>query len=145
MLEIVRRLVWSAVIATVCAYAGLLLLGGAVEVYANIIMKQPTIIRDRISPGTHQLSGMIMVHNSCDELLQSADKLSDTQYEITFQTWREPSTPCITEDIPREFHATVFAPSFGVQFSAQVDNSQIPIAVIRDLATTTIPLPDEQQ
>lgn len=144
MLDVVRRLVWSAVTAVVVTYAGLLLIGGAMEVYANAVMRPPTIIRDRVSPGMHQLSGTLMVHNSCDDLLQSADKLSDTQYQIVFQTWREPSTPCTTGDIPRTFNATVFAPAFGINITAQLDNAQIPIAVIREIATTSVPLPDEQ-
>lgn len=137
-----RSLVWLVLIVAV----GL----GATFLVANAIIRAqfkpiiPILARDNVGIGSHTLSGNVPVQSTCDEVIVDTAKTSDTSYTILFSTWREPYIPsCISQEVQREFHAIIFAPSLGVSFTATLNGAPIPIAVIREIplhAPTSTPI-----
>lgn len=130
-MAVVRSLVWLFLIIVM----GL----GATLVVANAIIRaqlkpqKPLIVRDSIGTGSHTLSGVVMVPSPCDEVTIETLRRSTTSYEIVFKTWREPAiVPCLLQETAREFHAVIFAPSFGVSLTASIDGVPIPTAVISE-------------
>lgn len=92
---------------------------------------RPVIVRDELAPNQHYLSGMIMVDNTCDQLTLSTKAISDTNFELVFGTWREPSSAvCADDPSPRSFRALLFAPAAGVSFIATYNGRSLPIAVV---------------
>jgi hypothetical protein len=132
--DIVRSMVWFAIVATATSYAIFAVLGNFAA--ASAADEGPIPVRDLLEPGVHHLSGMVMVPSACDELTVRAQQISTTTYQLAFQTWQDPSVPCPTDPTPREFNVVAFAPSTGVEFSAALDGRQFPIAVIPDVMST---------
>ena len=74
---------------------------------------------------------MVMVHSSCAELSVHTTQISQTEFQLQFTTWNEPTLPsCVEEDTPRSFRALVFAPSVGITFTATLDDQPLIISVI---------------
>lgn len=133
-MDIVRRLVWFAIVATAAFFAIFVVLGDfATSAWSN----NTTAIRDVVSPGTHTLSGMVVLPLSCDELSVTTNQASPTLYQILFQTWQDPSIQCESSPTPRLFQTIVFAPSAGVSFAASLDGKSLPITVLPEQATTS--------
>lgn len=140
MSEMVRRLVWFTIIASIIAYTAYLAAGSFVEAKAA---ESPVVVRDNVGPNEHQLSGMVMVPSSCYELMVRTAQLSRTDFQLIFTTWLDPSITCKhPTEVPREFHAMLFAPAAGVHISALLDDKDIPIAVIPTVThhSTTTPM-----
>jgi hypothetical protein len=89
----------------------------------------PVVVRDVLSEGEHHLYGKILVASSCDEVTIKTDMISTNKYELSFTTWREPEAICIQAPTERVFDTIIFAPTIGVNFSAKLDDTEIPIAV----------------
>ena len=123
------RLGWFSVVAIAIAYALYLIVGSIVNAEASGA-HAPVLIRDAVQANVHQLSGMIMVPTSCDELSVTKQTISPTNYALVFETWREPSIACTSDATPRPFQVTVFAPATGVYFSATLNGIAVPIAVV---------------
>lgn len=136
MADIFRRLLWFFIVSCAIAYAFFLLIGSTIHA-AAIDQSRVVVARDSLSQGAHNLSGMVMVHSTCDELSVRSVQLSDTLYQLQFSTWNEPSVQsCSKEDTPRSFRALVFAPSAGVYFSATLDDEPLTISVIPSIEHT---------
>lgn len=132
IVAILRSLVWLLLILVV----GL----GSTSIVANAVVgaqaksQRVVIVRDGIGAGSHTLSGTIPVASVCDEVTVTTERMSSTTYALRFKTWREPSIPsCTLQEATREFHAVVFASSFGVSFSASINGEPIRIAVIEEV------------
>lgn len=129
MRETVLHVLWFSVVSCALAYVFFIVAG-------NLIFESaagsydPVMIRDELSPGLHHLSGIVTVPQTCDELVVHISQLSSFTYELSFQTWQEPSVPCEKTPTARYFSDLVFAPSLGVDFVATVDQSPLPIAVV---------------
>lgn len=131
-LAILRSLVWLFLILTV----GL----GSTSIVANAVVASQAknqrvfIVRDGIGAGSHTLSGTIPVSSSCEEVTVTTERTSSTTYALRFKTWKEPSIPtCADQEATRQFHAVVFASSYGITFGATVNGEPIRIAVIEDV------------
>lgn len=117
------------VAASAVAY-GCTLVGTGIVAADSAGAYRPVIVRDSVSANQHQLSGMVMVDASCDELTLHTVQLSDTSYELQFGTWREPSVDCDGAATPRPFRTQLFAPAAGVDFIATYNGKSLPIAVV---------------
>ncbi|OGG50793.1 hypothetical protein A2763_02610 [Candidatus Kaiserbacteria bacterium RIFCSPHIGHO2_01_FULL_54_36] len=129
MREIVQRMVWFTIVASAIAYATYLVAGSIVSAQASRT-HAPIIIRDELGGGVHRLSGMVMVPTPCHELILRTEEVSKSDYALLFKTWREPSTVCEAEEVPRHFRAMLFAPASGVDFTATLDGKGFPIVVM---------------
>ena len=130
MADIFRRLLWFFIVSCAIAYALFLIAGSTIHA-AAIDQSRIVAARDSLSQNAHNLSGMVMVHSSCAELSVHTQQLSQTQFELQFTTWNEPSLPsCAQEDTPRSFRALVFAPSVGITFTASLDGEALILSVI---------------
>ena len=134
MADIVRRLVWFAIVATAASFAIFVVLGNFAALSASD--QGPVPIRDIISSDTHHLSGMILLPLACDELSVQPEQVSPTEYELAFQTWQDPSVPCPAQPTPRTFETVAFAPASGITFIAALDGKGFPIIVIPDASST---------
>ena len=88
------------------------------------------IVRDTLKPGEHHLSGTIVLPSACESFTVRTTQLDTFRYHLTFETWREPQRDC--EDIPvsRPFQTVVFAPAFGVSFTADIGGVPLPFTII---------------
>ncbi len=129
MPDLVRRLFEFAIFATCAAFFAFFLAEKGMSVFAD---EQNTLVhvRDVIGPGVHELSGMIMLGSICEQLRIENEKQSPTHYHLKIKTWTEPYRDCIREETPRKFQTTVFAPAYGVIFTAELDGKPLEIAVI---------------
>ncbi len=127
--DVIRRMVWFFVVASFVAYATFLVAGSIVNAQTSGIV-EPSIIRDELGPGVHRLIGMVMVPSSCDQLSVHTDKIAAFAFNLSFSTWRDPVVACSKEEVPRPFHAVLFAPAAGVDFVATLDGKNLPIEVI---------------
>ncbi len=134
MIDTLRRLVWFGIVATAAFFAVFVVLGNFI-VFSS--QGEPAAIHDIISPGVHEMSGIVMVPMACDELSVETQRLSSTTYQLAFQTWRDPSVACPQVSTARPFETFVFAPSFGIAFLGTLDGKFIPISITSDLATST--------
>lgn len=132
MQQVLRSLVWLFLILFLGF--GLTLIVANQIIRAQLKSAQPILVRDSVGPGSHTLSGVVPVQSTCDEITVNTEKTSNDSFMLVFNTWREPYVPtCVQGDVTREFHAVVFAPSFGVTFSAAVDGTPMPVAVIPEV------------
>lgn len=131
--EIIRRLVWFFFVASIGSYAVFLLVGGTIHAEA-IDLSRVVQVRDVLKPGVHALSGMVMVSRTCDELVVATQEISATVHKLEFKTWQQPSIPCITEDVPRSFRASVVAPAAGVDFIATLNDLPLTVVVYQEIA-----------
>lgn len=130
MADIFRRMLWFFIVCCAIAYAFFLLIGSTINTRA-IDESRTVVARDALSQGAHNLSGMVMVRSTCDELTVRTKQLSFDTYLLQFTTWNQPSiASCAKEDTPRSFRALVFAPSVGVRFTATLDDEPLRITVI---------------
>lgn len=130
MWDLIRRLVWFAIVASAFSYVVLLVLGSIVYAQAARLYA-PVLIRDELRVGVHHLSGIIMVPSRCDQLSLHTEQVSTTTYFLVFTTWHEPSVNCDNEEeVPRSFREVVFAPSTGVRFIASLDGRPFPVVTI---------------
>lgn len=135
MLDTVRRLVWFSIVATAASFAVFLVLGNFATAGAE--NEGPVPVRDVVTAGAHQLTGMLLLPLSCDELSVEPEQISGTVYELAFETWQDPSVPCAQTPTPRSFEAVVFAPSVGVSFTAALDGQMFPIQILPDFSTSS--------
>ena len=127
--EIASRMFWFTLVAVAVAYAAYLIGGSVVNAQASGAY-EPIVIRDVLGPGSHHLSGMIMVPTPCHQLSLRTETISPTSYQLLFRTWDEPSVDCSKEEMTRPFRAVLFAPAAGVDFIATLDGKGIPIKVL---------------
>ena len=130
--DIVRRIVWFAIVLVAFSYAVFFVLGNFLTAQAED--QGPVQILDTLAPSSHTLTGMMFVPQSCDELLVRTEELATSTYELLFSTWEDPAVACSEDAVPREFRAALIAPSTGITFTASLDGRPIPI-----LVTPTIP------
>ena len=128
MSELVFRVAWFSVAALAVSFATYLIVGSIVNAHAGGADDR-TVIRDIVGPGSHHLSGMVMVPSPCHELSLRTEAISPTRYQLLFRTWHEPSVDCKSGETPRPFHAVLFAPAAGVDFFATLDDKTLPIQV----------------
>lgn len=126
--EIVRRLVWFFIVSAAIAYSVFFVVGRML--YADAKDADTVLIRDSIEKGVHHLTGMVMVHTTCTELTVKPEAVSDSRYHLAFETWDVPTVTCEREETPRHFSAIVFAPAYGVHFTASVDGEPLSISVL---------------
>ena len=126
-------MVWFFVVATAISYATYITAGSIVSAQASGVY-EPIMVRDVLGPGSHHLSGMVMVPTPCHELTLRTEALSATTYELLFRTWHEPSVKCDAEKMPRPFRAVLFAPATGVEFVATLDGKSLPVQVLPSTA-----------
>ena len=88
------------------------------------------VIRDEFSTGSHHLSGMVMVRETCDELKEHVEQLGASAYKIVFETWKQPAVPCAQGPVPRVFHDALSAPVENVDFIAMQDGAPLPITIV---------------
>lgn len=131
MADIIRRMVWFGVVASLLAYGTYIVIGTTVS---SSSAQTVTVIRDEISRGEHRMSGIVVVPSTCQQLSVRAEKLSESAYVLVFRTWSDPALPCPDTSAPRSFHAVVFAPATGVTFSATLDDKILPIRVEQFIA-----------
>ncbi len=129
MPDLIRRLAWFAVVASISSYAVLLVAGSFVHARAARAY-DPVVIRDELGVGVHHLSGMVVVPFNCDQLSMHVEKNSTTTYALEFKTWRDPAVPCDIPDVPRAFREVLFAPSAGIHIQASIDGRSFPVALI---------------
>lgn len=129
MSELIRHLVWFFLIASAVAYAIFLTAGSFITAQA-IDATHIVQARDELAPGEHRLSGIVMVPTTCTELSVRTEKLSDTEYNLAFTTWEEPSVNCKVDDTPRAFHAILFAPAAGIHIIGTIDGAPLTIVAI---------------
>ena len=135
MWDMVRRLVWFAIVSSAASFAIFAVLGNFA--IAGAENAGPVFIRDVLSPGVHRFSGMLLVPLACDELSVQSKPMSSTTFQLIFETWQDPSIQCPEEPTPREFRTVVFAPSAGVTFFATLDGRGFPIQILPDLSAST--------
>lgn len=128
MRDLAVRFAWLFIVLVVLAYLVFLFLGSFITAHA-IDESRIVTIRDSLQPGVHQLSGMVMVPRTCAELAVQTTALSSSTYALQFTTWNEPSVACITDDTPRAFTTTVFAPAAGVRFVGSLDDAPLSVVV----------------
>ena len=126
--DVIRHLVWFFIVSSAVAYGSFLLIGSAIHADAAG-SRRAVIIRDELARGVHDLSGMLMVPSTCQQITVRGDKVDKFTYRLAFTTWDEPAVVCAKEETPRAFRTTVFAPSVGVDFNATLDEIALPIAV----------------
>ena len=131
-------MVWFSVIASVTAYATFLVAGSFVNAQAASVAAA-IVVRDELSPGSHHISGMVMVPSPCYQLSVHTDALSSTSYNLTFRTWKDSAVECPPDEVPRQFHEALFAPAAGVDFFATLDGASIPILVLPVVPDPRIP------
>lgn len=129
MLELLRHLVWMSLICVSIAYTVFVVVGGAIHSQA-LSASRVVAVRDVYKPGEHDLSGMVMVPNTCSQLVLHTEDLGANTFELRFTTWREPYVDCVEEDTPRYFRAVLFAPAVGVRFVGSLDGSALDIATL---------------
>lgn len=134
-MDIARRLVWFAIVATAGCFAILVVLGNVI--FPATAGGSSVAVRDIVTPDAHWISGALTLPLTCDELSLSTKKLSATVYELVFQTWQDPSVPCSQESTPRTFQTVVFAPPSGVSFVATLDGRPFAITIISEVGTST--------
>ena len=66
MVDMIRRMVWFAIVATAVSFAIFAVLGDFAT--AGAVNEGSVPIRDVVTSGTHHLSGMLMLPLACDEL-----------------------------------------------------------------------------
>jgi hypothetical protein len=131
-MSFVRSIVWFVLILLI-GFAATLIVANEI-VRANLKPIRPILIRDKISVGSHILSGVVPVSSTCDEVIVYTEKISDSLYAIIFTTWREPYiSSCIEQETTREFRAVIFAASIGVSFTATLNGAPVSIAVIPEI------------
>lgn len=129
MADMARRLLWFFFISSTIAYSVFLVAGSALlrEAEADVLT---VVVRDALSAGTHQLSGMVMVPSTCAQLIARTKQLDTHAYELVFETWMEPSIECMEESVPRRFDLILFAPATGVTIVASLDSEPLPLVII---------------
>ncbi|MDO8521900.1 MAG: hypothetical protein Q7S08_01270 [bacterium] len=125
------RLVWFSIIAIAISFVISLVLGKIQ--YAESKGRSIVVIRDLISPGLHDLSGMIEVPKVCDEISVKAEQINPASYYLDFRTWEVPYRDCDEEGIPRVFHTTVIAPGAGVEFRAGLNGKPFSVIVLSEI------------
>lgn len=123
------RLLWFFIIACAVAYTVLLVGGSSIRARA-LDESHIVVVRDALQPGTHYLSGMVMVQSTCAHLSVDAEKNSATSYHLRFTSWEEPSVVCEQFETPRAFRTVVFAPAAGVDFFGTLDDEPLQLVVI---------------
>ncbi len=129
MLELLRHVVWFFLVASAIAYMLFIAIGSVIHAEARGSTRVITV-RDAYQPGQHNLSGMVMVPETCQQLVLSTQQTDSQEFTLAFTTWREPYVPCQREDTPRSFRAVLFAPSIGVNFFASLDDAPLYISVV---------------
>ena len=135
MWDMVRRMVWFAIVLTAASFAIFSVLGNfAISSAEN---RGPVLIRDVVSTDVHTISGMLLLPLSCDELSVQSKPVSSSTYQLIFDTWQDPSIPCPEEPTAREFKTVIFAPQMGITFFATLNGQGFPIQVTPDYSAAT--------
>lgn len=132
MLEMGSRLVWFFFVSCAGAYAIFLSVGSIINADA-VDTSRIVQVRDVLEPNAHHLSGMVMVHRTCDALSVETETLAPDMHKLIFRTWQQPNVECRRDDIPRAFRASVVAPAAGVTFIATLDEQPLTLIVHQDI------------
>ena len=132
MLEMGGRLMWFFFLSVVGAYAIFLVAGSIIHAEA-VDTSRVVHVRDVLEPNAHHLSGMVMVHRSCDALSVETETLAPETHKLIFTTWQQPNVECRRDDIPRAFRASVVAPAAGATFIATLDKQPLTLIVHQDI------------
>lgn len=128
--ELFWQWIWILVSFLVLSYASYLYFGSVSDAYFG--EDAPIPILDYIKKeGEHHLSGDIPVPSSCHGLTVTPVEVDETHYRLVFTTWQEPSRSCEPLGDTRAFSTIVFAPSTNVNFSAMIDDAELPIRISR--------------
>ena len=123
------RLIWFTAVAAGIS-AVIVLVFGTVE-YSAGYGDSSVVIGDEISRNQHELYGILMVANSCEQLAVRVEQFDPSFYYLDFRTWKTPYQICTKDLTPRHFKTTVVAPSAGVRFSAGLDGKPFSVIVLQ--------------
>lgn len=119
-----------------------LILGVAAVTYALYVVladtlhtaaAQELVVIDHIGVAEHHLSGEILIPSQCHAFALNVEETAYARYNLRFDTWQEPHRDCAAEPYPRQFHAVVFAPSLGTEFTAVLDGKPLSVRIVRQL------------
>jgi hypothetical protein len=130
--DALRQAGWICVVVAAAAYITFLFSDGTFNKAAPVT--EPLVVRDSIRKHEHHLTGTVNLNSSCDQLSLEVKQVSQTVYELEFETWPDPAVICKRGPTPRNFDVVVFAPSVGVRFTATLDKNPLSIAVYPSLA-----------
>lgn len=134
MREVVHNILWAALVIALIAYASFLFFGSIFASAAENSLKT-VLVRDTLmGDGSHRLSGMVMVASACDEISSTPKKVAEGEYQLLFNTWREPYTDCTSELTPRAFHIILFVNNHA-HYTAVLDGVSLPTVVLSSVAT----------
>jgi hypothetical protein len=137
MHEALRSAGWMVLAVVLGAYLTFLVASDTFN--ATPAAATPVVVRDVLREGEHHLYGKIVVPSSCDEVSIQTVNTSATTYDLQFTTWPEPEVKCINAPAERVFDTVIFAPSVGVEFTASIDKTPVPLAVYPILSNSIIP------
>jgi len=124
-----RFVVTFIVSASVLSFVSFFIIENLAERYIDDRLRT-VVVRDVLGPRVHRLSGMVMVPTACHDLLSRTREIDRANYMLIFETWENPNRVCNSEEMPRQFHLTLFAPSTGIALQAKLDDVSIPLEVI---------------
>ncbi len=127
--EVMWQFLWLMTLGIAISYASYLFFGSIIMAGAEGKQAEIAAI-DVIKPGEHHVSGVVLVPSQCHELSVTAYKLSETAYQLVFKTWPEPARDCARGAVTKPFKTVIFAPSFGLSFSAILDDEPVSLSLI---------------
>ena len=123
------RGVWTCVLIAACSYAGYTFFGSQLLAQSSGA-QSPVLIRDVITPGKHEFSGVVPVGFSCETLSVKVVTQEHAE-ELQFTTWADPAVTCSPGPVPRQFSTEAFGPA-DQPFVATLDGEPLAIAVLRE-------------
>ncbi len=128
MRDTVRRVAWFFCAACLCAYAVFLFAGSFM--HANEFDAPGIVqVRDASVAGVHDLSGMVLVPRTCDQLMVRTDEVSPSTHTLTFTTWQLPAVECRVEEVPRSFRVGIASPAELLTLVATLDGRPLTVVV----------------
>lgn len=129
MSPLVSRALWLIVGIAAISYVFYVVIADTLRIDAA----QEIVIVDSIGVAEHRLSGEIMVPSQCHAFALKVEEVAYAKFNLRFDTWQEPHRDCVRQPYPRQFHAIVFAPSLGTEFTAVLDGRPLVVRVVRQL------------
>jgi len=126
---LLSRAIWLVLGVSAISYAFYVIIADTLHIDAA----QELVIVDAIGVAEHRLSGEIMVPSQCHAFAVTIEEIAYARFNLRFDTWQEAHRDCPREPYPRKFHAVVFAPSLGTEFTAKLDGDPLAVRVVRQL------------
>lgn len=133
MRDTVRRVAWFFCAASLCAYA-IFLFAGSFFHAREFNAPRTVQVRDTLVADVHDLSGMVMVPRTCDQLMVRTSEISPTTHTLTFTTWQLPAVECREEEVPRSFRVGIASPAEQLTLLATLDSRPLTVVVEQTIA-----------